>query len=231
MAPRHFLLRILALFVALGMWMGSHAANVDAQTRREGKWQFSIPITFTFGETIDGGNGSSMDLNNDVGFGFGFGYHLNEKFFVGGEVTWLGANYDATIPYDDDGNGNADGTATVGGTLDASSIQAVGQYNFLENKLITPFVRANLGFTYTDSNIASGPPQGTCWWHPWWGYICGSWVPTYDRTSFSFGGGVGVRADVSSTFFLEASFNGLWIDFANETPLFDGIRLNIGWLF
>ena len=82
-----------------------------------------------------------------------------------------------------------------------------------------------------DSNIASGPPVGSCWWHPWWGYICNSWIPTYDRTSFSFGGGIGVRADVSRSFFLELSYNGLWVDFADSTPGFDGIRLNVGWLF
>ena len=40
-----------------------------------------------------------------------------------------------------------------------------------------------------------------------------------------------MRADVSRTFFLELSANGLWIDFANDTPVFGGIRLNIGWLF
>ncbi len=221
----------MAVGLALALWMGASAADADAQTRREGKWQFNIPITFTFSQTIDGDGGSSVDMNNDVGFGFGFGYHLNEKFYLGGEFTWLGANYDANIPYDDDGDGTADGTSIIGGSLDASSFQAIGQYNFLENKLFTPFVRANLGFTYTDSNIASGPPQGSCWWHPWWGYICSSWLPTYDRTSFSFGGGVGVRADVSRNFFLEASFNGLWIDFDGSTPMFDGIRLNIGWLF
>ena len=231
MTRKHVPVRTMAVCLALALWMGASAANADAQTRREGKWQFNIPITFTFSQTLDGEGGSSLDLNNDVGWGFGFGYHLTENFFLGGEVTWLGANYDATIPYDDDGDGVSDGTSTIGGTLNASSFQAVGQYNFLENKLFTPFVRANLGFTYTDSNIASGPPQGSCWWHPWWGYICGTWVPTYDRTSFSFGGGVGVRADVSRSFFLEASFNGLWIDFANATPVFDGIRLNIGWLF
>lgn len=231
MAKSRSVIRGVAVFLFFGIWMGSHAATADAQTSRAEKWQFDIPITFTFSQTLEGEGGSSIDLNNDIGFGFGFGYFLSEKFFVGGEITWLRAGYEATIPFDEDGNENPDGTAKVGGTLDASSIQAVGQYYFLENSVITPFVRGNLGFTYTDSNIASGPPQGTCWWDPWWGYVCGSWVPTYDRTSFSFGGGVGVRADVSRNFFLEASFNGLWIDFSNETPLFDGIRLNIGWLF
>ena len=207
------------------------ATPADAQARRDGKWQFSIPITFTFSQSIDGQGGSSIDLNNDVGWGFNFGYHLNERFMLGFETTWLRANYEAEVVTDDDGDGNPDGTVNVGGALDSLSLQGVGQFNILEGTLFTPFVRANLGMTYTDSNIASGPPQGGCWWDPWWGYVCGSWRPTYDRTSFSFGGAAGVRADVSRSFFLELSFNGLWIDFADDTPFFDGIRLNVGWLF
>lgn len=217
--------------LVMALWMGATAASADAQTRRDGRWQFSIPITFTFSQSIDGQGESFVDVNNDVGWGFGFGYHLSQKFFLGGEVTWIRAGYEATIPYDDDNDENPDGITTIGGALDASSFQAVGQYNFLEGSLLTPFVRANLGGTYTDSNIASGPPVGSCWWHPWWGYICNSWIPTYDRTSFSFGGGIGVRADVSRSFFLELSYNGLWVDFADSTPGFNGIRLNIGWLF
>ena len=231
MTLRHLPVRSMALGLALALWMGVSAADADAQTRREGKWQFNIPITFTFNTSIDGEGGSLIEVNNDIGWGFGFGYHLNEKFMLGFEATWLRAGYDATIPYDDDDDQNPDGTSKIGGTLDATNLQAVGQFNILEGSLFTPFIRANLGTTYTDSNIASGPPQGSCWWHPWWGYICGSWVPTYDRWSFSFGGAAGIRADVSRSFFLEASFNGLWVDFANATPVFDGIRLNIGWLF
>ena len=220
-----------AMLLAVGTWLLAGAASADAQTRRAERWQFSVPITFTFSQSIDGESGSSIDVNNDVGWGFGFGYHVNEKFFVGGEFTWIRAGYEAAVPVDENGDGDRDGLTTVGGALDASNIQAVGQFNLLERSLLTPFVRANLGMTYTDSNIASGPPEGVCWWDPWWGYICGTTRPTYDRTSFSFGGAVGVRADVSRSFFLELSFNGLWVDFQNDTPLFDGIRLNAGWLF
>ena len=223
--------RSLTAGLLLAVFVGISATSADAQTRRGDRWQFSVPINFTFSQSIDGQGESSVDVNNDVGWGFAFGYNLTENFYLGGEVTWLRAGYDATIPYDDDNDQNPDGTTRIGGTLDASSFQAVGQYNFLEGSLLTPFVRANLGGTYTDSNIASGPPVGSCWWHPWWGYICNSWIPTYDRTSFSFGGGIGVRADVSRSFFLELSYNGLWVDFADSTPGFDGIRLNVGWLF
>jgi opacity protein-like surface antigen len=223
--------RILAAGLAMVAWTSVTATSADAQARRDGRWQFTIPINFTFSQSIDGQGGTTVDLSNDVGWGFTFGYNMNERFMLGLETTWLRANYDAEVVTDENGDGNPDGTVNVGGALDAFTMQGVGQFNILEGTLLTPFVRGNLGFSYTDSNIASGPPQGGCWWDPWWGYVCGSWRPTYDQTSFSFGAGAGVRADISRTFFLELSANGLWIDFENDTPVFGGIRLNIGWLF
>jgi hypothetical protein len=49
---------------------------------------------------------------------------------------------------------------------------------------------------------------------------------------FSFGGAVGVRADVGNKFVVEGSYNVLLVDFANsEMASFDGLRLNVGWKF
>ena len=124
-----------------------------------------------------------------------------------------------------------DTTVTLAGSLDSSTFQITGQFNFLETR-VTPFIKAGLGSTYVDSNIPSGPPSGTCWWHPWWGPICGTWQPTYDKNSFSYSAAIGVRGDMTDTFYLEASFNQLWVDFDHSsTPSFTGYRLNIGWLF
>jgi hypothetical protein len=224
--------RILTLALCALAWSALAPAPASAQQQsfRGDKWQFNIPLNFTFSKSIDGEGGSSVDLNNDFGWGLGFGYNFNRKFMLGFTATWLSAHYDATVPYDEDGDGNEDGVARVGGTLDATSLQAIGQYNFLENTF-TPFLRGNLGFSYTDSNIPSAPPQGSCWWDPWWGYVCGTWQPTYDRTSFSFGGSAGLRMEVSRSFFLEGSFNLLWVSYPESTPSFSAIQLNVGWLF
>ena len=221
---------MLGLFVAVSLLAGTSSATA-ADSEREDRWQFYIPITFTTSETFSGQGGSSVDLSGDVGFGFAFGYNFDERWMLGFEFTWLNANYDATIVEDTDGNGTPDRTVNVGGTLDSSTFQITGQFNFLETR-VTPFIKAGLGSTYTDSNIPTGPPQGTCWWHPWWGYICGTWQPTYDKNSFSYGAAIGVRGDLTDTFYLEASANQLWVDFdRTDTPSFTGYRLNIGWLF
>lgn len=218
----------LALCALALLAVAPKPAAAQSQSFREGKWQFAIPINFVSGKKLDGEGESFVDLNSDVGWGISFGYNLTQRFMLGFETTWLNANYDASVEYDDNGDGTADGTANIGGRLDAASLQAVGQFNALEGKF-TPFVRGNLGFTYTDSSIPSAPPQGACWWDPWWGYTCGTWQPTYDRTSFSFGGGLGGRAEFGRSFFLEASFNVLWISFSQSTPSFTGVRVTAGW--
>jgi opacity protein-like surface antigen len=222
----------LCALTAIAVLAGGLAAPtaLESQTvRREGHWQFHIPITFTSGTTLTGDGGSSLELNDDVGWGFGFGYHLNERFMLGFEATWLSANYEAQIPVDEDGDESPDGTLTAAGQLDAGSFMGVGQFNLLEGGRFTPFVQGRLGWNYSDSNIPSAPVQGACWWDPWWGYVCDTWQPTYSAWSFSYGAGAGLRAQLAPRFFLEGSYQISWVDFDRDTPSMDGFRLSIGW--
>ena len=224
--------RILTLALCAVAWLALVPASASAQqpSFRAEKWQFFVPLNFTFSKELEGENGSTAEINNDLSWGFGFGYNLSNRLMLGFQTTWLRASYDATIPIDEDGNETPDGTETFGGSLDAASIQAIGQFNLMESRF-TPFVRGNLGVNFADSNIPSGPSQGTCWWDPWWGYVCGTWRPTYTRTSFAFGGSVGLRKELGRSFFLEGSYNLLWVAFSESTPAFSAIELNIGWLF
>jgi opacity protein-like surface antigen len=204
--------------------------TMAADSQRTGRWQFSFPITFTSGAGYDSEE-SSVDVNDDVGWGLGFAYHTNEHLTFGSEFTWIEANYDAHVATDFDGDQIADDSIDVSGSLDATNLQFFGQYNFMARRF-SPFVRASLGWTWVDSNIPSGPATGTCWWHPWYGYICDTWQPTFDDTSFAYGAAGGIRGELTDRFFVEASYNLLWIDFDKAgTQDFDGFRLNLGWLF
>jgi opacity protein-like surface antigen len=220
---------ILALGTVLGMALWIPRASAE-ESERGMKWQMTIPITFTSSSSYDS-DGSSVDINDDLGWGFGFGYNLNNRFLVGADFTWLSANFNATIAEDFDGDGVADDSIDLGGTLDAANLQFVGQFNILTGR-ITPFVRGSLGWTWVDSNIPSGPTQGVCWWDPWWGYVCDAWQPTFEDTSFAYGASAGVRAEFAQKFFLEGSYQVLWVDFDRAgTQDFDGFRIAAGWTF
>jgi len=228
-AGRRMVMMVLSLGTILGMaaWAPPAAAE---ESDRAMKWQVSVPITFVSGTTYDSKE-SSFKLDDDLGWGFGFGYHLNQHFMVGGEFTWLTANYDAKVATDFDGDQVPDDSVSVSGTLEAATAQMVGQYNFLTGRF-TPFVRGSLGLTWIDSNIPSGPSEGVCWWDPWYGYICDTWQPTFEDTAFSYGAAAGVRAEMNGRFFIEGSYNVLWIDFDKAgTKSFDGFRVNFGWTF
>ena len=207
----------------------SPAAAADSE--RAETWQFYIPVTYISSESFDGESLTTVNLAGDTGFGFAFGYNFNERFLLGFEITFMDMNFDASIARDDDMDGDPDSFLELSGTLDSSSLQFTGQFNFLE-KAVTPFIRVSLGSTYIDSNIPDGPPTGSCWWHPWWGQICGVWQPTHDDTVFSYSAGVGLRWELTDTFYTELSANRLWIDVdVGDSPELDATRFQFGWLF
>ena len=152
--------RVLTLALCAIAWLAFVPASASAQqpSFRAEKWQFFVPLNFTFSKDLEGENGSMAEINNDLSWGFGFGYNFSNRFMLGFQTTWLGASYDATIPVDDDGDGTPDGPET-------------------------------------------------------------------------FGGSVGLRKELGRSFFLEGSYNLLWIAFSESTPSFSAIELNIGWLF
>ena len=222
------LLALASIMILASAVTNAAAAN---ESEREGHWQFSVPITFTSGSSYDSQEGTSINVSDDLGWGFSFGYNLNKHLMFGTDFTWLSANYNAHIATDNNGDQIPDTTVDLAGTLDASNLQFFAQYNIMSGH-ITPFIRGSLGWAWIDSNIPSGPATGTCWWDPWYGYICNTWQPTFSDSSFAYGVGAGVRAELGPRFFLEASYNILWIDFDKAgTQDFDGVRLNMGWTF
>jgi hypothetical protein len=85
-----------------------------------------------------------------------------------------------------------------------------------------------LGITYIDTSIQTGPSNGTCWWDPWYGYVCSSYYPTKTQSDFTYGFGLGVRFDLNPKFSLQPSYNKAWVDINNAsgTPDFDIWRLD-----
>ena len=100
-------------------------------------------------------------------------------------------------------------------------------------RMLVPYIEAGIGWSFIDSNVASGPPQGFCWWHPWWGYICESFVDTFSSTEFSYGAGVGVWNELIGNSFIKASYN-VWAldtDGSRADPQLETFRIEYGWRF
>ena len=188
---------------------------------RGGTSDFYLPLIYGDSATISGQGGSSVDLNADWGFGFGFGYNFSDNFQLNGLFNWSSRSYDAKTV-------NTDGTTRkYSNYMDSSTISVNGVYYFLKGD-ITPFVSGGVGITYVDTNIPTGSGSTSCWYDPWYGYVCSSYVPTKTQNDVSYNAGLGVRYDVNRQFGLQFGYYKTWIDIskASGTPDFDIWRLD-----
>jgi hypothetical protein len=189
---------------------------------RAGSWDFFMPLTFSPSWTIDGQGGSKADFDATWGFGFGFGYNLSDHFQMNGLFSWSARNYTATLV-----DANTGQTTRYGNTAYSSTFSLNGIFYLLPGD-ITPFVSGGVGLTYTDTSIPTGFGGGTtCWWDPWYGYVCSNSYPTKTETDVSYSLGIGVRFDLNRQFSLQPSYNKAWIDVNKAgTPDFDIWRLD-----
>lgn len=217
-------LAVLAACLAAGT-AGAQSFGASKPGNRADHWEAYAGARYVFSETIDFKGGSTIDSDDDLGFAFGLGYNLDDHWQVGGEISWSNVDYDGVLQ-----SANTPGaTAHLSGEYETFAMSANVTYHFMDGPL-TPFVTANLGYTWVDSNIADGPPQTGCWWDPWWGYVCNTWVDTKSAESASYGLGAGVRWEFSRGGFLRASYNQRWLDLdeASGTPNFGGVFVDIG---
>lgn len=211
--------------------LGVYAMGAAGQSAppRAGKWEFTLQPQYTDSASLTGGNGSRADIDGAWAFGFGLNYNFNNHLSLGGDLYWSEADYRATVA---PAAGNPGSPNTLSGTLQTSSIRMNATWNFLSTNF-TPFVTGGVGSTYVDSNIPNGPPSNVCWWDPWYGYYCGSVVPTKSDTYLSYNTGIGLRWDVDRSFFLRGIVIRQWIDVGGAlgTPSMDQYRIDFGFKF
>ena len=218
----------LALVIAALAGAALNVSAVEAQTYttirpdgRGGQWEFILPIIFTDNATVKGEGGSSVDINSDWGAGFGFGYNINDHFQINGIFSWGYRSYDATI-VQNDGT-----TKKYNNSMNTNTIALNGIFYFLKGN-VTPFVSGGIGITHIDTNIPSGTGSTSCWYDPWWGYMCSTYTPTKTQDDVSYNAGLGVRWDINRQFSLQGSYNKMWIDIQNasgDMPDFDVYKM------
>ncbi|GAA0811123.1 hypothetical protein GCM10009111_03150 [Colwellia asteriadis] len=217
---------ILLITSVIGMLAAGFSASSAANyTKRDGKWESSFALLSSQSTSIDGQNGSGVEIDSDVGWGFTLGYNLNPHILLNFEFSALTPKYDATF-VDDGGS-----PYNVNHEMDVMQSQFNVVYHFMTERF-TPFVQAGVGWSYLDSNIAKGPPNSICWWDPWWGYVCDSYQNTFNDTRFSYNVAAGVRYELDNSMFFRASYQQSWIDLSSSDNANLGIfHLEFGSMF
>ncbi len=188
-----------------------------------GAWEFRFGPIYGFSQNIDSSSGSA-DIGSIVGIKTGVAYYLTDHLALGGDFTYSRGDFSANII----NNGVAVGVQD--GHQSASTLLIDGTYSFL-NGPFRPYVAAGLGYTWVDTNIASGPPVAGCWWDPWWGYICSGYQPTRGTSSWAGQLGAGLQWNFSHEFGVSAGYRENFIELANKRTPFGGLEVLFLWRF
>lgn len=195
-------------FVALAVTcVVAAAVNAGAQVseiNRVKKWDVYLVGNNMRSQQIDYKTNSGLvPISMDDTFmgGFGFGYHFSEEF------AW---RFEGSFGYTAfRGHGPAEGT-----TRSATINTGIVNFDWLIlPKKVTPYLTAGVGWQYVytqTSNIA----VPVAYWDPWYGHTIGTAYPTHTESDILWTAGLGIRWDVTESFFLRFSADNNWINFS-----------------
>ena len=187
------------------------AAPAHAQSTRGGKGEFYLSPVFTDGKSYSFEGGSTAKTDTGFGITLGYAFNFDQKRALGIEFAWSDQDYVANVQ---GGTGNLGNNGTIRAALETWTVRFLGTYHFMEGNF-TPFVTGGLGWTYVDSNIPTGLPENLCWYYPWYGSYCATYVPTATSTKFSYNAGLGLRMEMGKGF-IRGMVNQQWIDFGGN---------------
>lgn len=196
----------IALAVAL-----MAAASAMAQSRRADTYEIYIAPVMTDSKNYSFEGGSSAKTDTGYGLMLGFAKNFSAHLSAGVEIEWNEQDYRATVQ---PGAGNTNLSGQINGFIESRTLRFFGTYNLLASSF-TPFVTGGLGWTYIDTNIPAGLPESICWYYPWYGGYCSTYVPTETTTEFSYNAGLGLRLDAGKGVF-RFLVNSQWVDFGGS---------------
>lgn len=218
-------MRVMALLLALALLPASAFAQWNTQPR----WDFSVGAIYQESESASGENGSFLNMNSDWGLGISFNYAWTSRFSLGADIDWLSPDYQTLLVSDE----NPEDSLFIDHSASQFNTRIKGTFNLTDGPLV-PYVQLGIGWTWLDSNVADGPPQTGCWWHPWWGYICSNFYQTYSSTEFTYGGALGLKYNLpGNASFVNLSYDYWPIDTSGSRadPSLSNWRLTYGWRF
>jgi len=162
------------------------AAQSPSRTRT---YEFYMSPIFTDSKSLSFEGGTTARTDQGYGFGVGFAYNFSQHLNAGVELAWSEVYYRTTLQPVGPGSG-----VNSSGFFDTGTLRFKGDWNILATPL-TPFLTGGAGWTHIYTDIPVGPPQNSCWYYPWYGQVCSTYVPTQNTTKFSYNYGAGVRWD------------------------------------
>jgi opacity protein-like surface antigen len=197
--------------------------SAAAHAERHPGWDFGGALIYQDAQHIDFDGGSSAALDDDLGLALTFGYRFNERLELTFGLDWNNVDYTVNVA-----NGLGGTGFRADGDLEAFTPWVGLNVNLMKGDF-TPYVSGMVGWAFIDTNIPDGPPVNSCWWDPWWGYVCGTWQDTRSIDELAYGLGAGVRWDASSTLSLRFGYEKRWLDLgeATSTPGFDQLKLSV----
>lgn len=213
----------LLLLATPGLTFAQHYGR---DTGKSGSWEWSFAGLYQEAEEASAGGGSFIHVDEGFGLGIGVGRYLTDRLAIGADVEWLAPDFSATL-VDDNGD-----SSSFDHELTQINLRFKGAFYFVEGPL-SPYAELGAGWTYVDSNIANGPPIVGCWWHPWFGYICDGYYETFDETSFTYGGALGLRYRLQGGTELRLSYNHYEVDSSGDAPdpTLNAARIEVVWGF
>jgi len=164
---------------------------------------------------------------DDTGLGgFGIAYHFSDFFSVRADFMFGNATFNFNAPLDTGG--------TIGIKQDA--FINTGRFNLdynIINRRLTPVITAGLGYQYLDTEIDKAPPVNSCYWDPWWGYVCYYGHLHAYETDFTWNAGAGLRWNITDNLVVKAMGGATWLEYSGAhgiTTQLEGI-FSIGWSF
>jgi opacity protein-like surface antigen len=206
--------------------MISPFAEGQERTERGKELDFTIGLPYLQSETTTFEGGTVVDTGSSTGLGFNFDWRFADRWSAGATLAMHDIDYTANIALADGAPGSS---AVVQNDLDTQSLMGHVKRYFGTWDRVAPYASGALGWVTIDTNIATGPPVGFCWFDPWFGVRCSAFQPTRTMTEAGAVLGLGVRWAFSRRVFLDASVGREWIDLDNsDRPDFKQVRIAFG---
>jgi opacity protein-like surface antigen len=220
----YFLILVSATALAASQGASAQMFRSGQAGGAAGDWEFRIGPVFTESKDVSFNGGSTAHIDSTTGIKFGSGFYVTDNLIIGGNFSYGQSDFNGSV------RSNLASTSFENGHVDFSTLTFDATYTFLHGP-IKPFGAVGLGWSWANTNIASGPPQTGCWWDPWWGYVCSGYQPTHGSDSFVYQVGAGAQINFNRRFAIDLDYKYTWYDLTNasSSPGIGAVELLFVW--